>query len=101
MDVEVTAAPINFRNKLSSMVIFRDITERKRAEEALAGSEVKFRWLYENAPTAYHILTPGGVITDVNHRWCELLGYNKEDVIGKTLFDFVVEEQRQAAQSLV
>jgi PAS domain S-box-containing protein len=77
----------------------QDITERKRAEQALAESEIKFRWLYEYAPSAYHLLTPDGTITDVNRRWCELLGYRREEVLGKAIFDFVVEEEREAAKA--
>jgi len=77
----------------------QDITERKRAEQALAESEIKFRWLYEYAPSAYHLLTPDGTLTDVNRRWCELLGYRREEVLGRAIFDFVVEEDREAAKA--
>lgn len=77
----------------------QDITERKQAEQSLAESEIKFRWLYEYAPVAYHLLTPDGLITDVNRRWCELLGYPREEVLGKAIFDFIVEEERAAAQA--
>ncbi len=76
-----------------------DITERKRVEQALAEFEKRFRWLYEYAPSAYHIITPDGVITDVNHKWCELLGYRKEAAVGKSLFDFMVEQERESAKT--
>ena len=75
------------------------VTERKRAEQTLAESEIKFKWLYEYAPSAYHLLTPNGTLTDVNHRWCELLGYRREDVLGRAIFDFVVEEERELAKA--
>ena len=80
------------KQECHAMVV--DITERKRMELALAESEIKFKWLYEYAPSAYHHLTPDGTLTDVNHRWCELLGYRREDVLGRAIFDFVVEEER-------
>ncbi|MCX6036990.1 MAG: PAS domain S-box protein, partial [Chloroflexi bacterium] len=71
------------------LVMIEDITERKRVEQALAESEIKFRWLYEYAPSAYHLLTPDGTLMDVNRRWCDLLGYRREEVLGKAIFDFV------------
>ena len=81
------------------LALSRDITERKRAEQAMAESEIKFKWLYEYAPSAYHLLTPDGTLTDVNHRWCELLGHRREDVLGRAIFDFVVEEERELAKA--
>ena len=76
-----------------------DITQRKQAEQVLAESENKFRWLYEYAPIAYHILTPDGIIMDVNRRWCQVLDYSREEVLGKEIFDFIVEEERKAARA--
>jgi PAS domain S-box-containing protein len=73
--------------------------ESRQAQKALADSEIKFRWLYEFAPMAYHLLTPDGTITDVNLKWCDLLGYNKEEAIGRLIFDFVVEEERDEAKT--
>jgi PAS domain S-box-containing protein len=99
VDVEANAGIITYQGKPAEFVIVRDLTERKQAEQALADSEIKFRWLYEYAPSAYHLLTPSGVITDVNRRWCELLGYRREEALGKAIFDFVVEGEREATKA--
>lgn len=77
--------------------IYHDITERKRSEFALQEASRRFHWLYEYAPVAYHILNPDATILDVNIRWMELLGYGKEEVIGKSIFDFVLPEEREQA----
>ena len=53
LDVDVTAAPIKYRDKLSSMVIFRDITERKRAEEELARQAEELRRRNEELARLY------------------------------------------------
>ena len=90
--------PFDSAGERHLLVFASDITEGKQAEQALVESENKFRWLYEYAPVAYHILTPEGILTDVNHRWCELLGYPREEVLGKAIFDFVVEQEREAAK---
>ena len=79
--------------------ISEDITERKQAEQVLAESEIKFKWLFEYAPIAYHILTPDGIITDVNRRWCQVLDYSRKEVLGKEIFDFIVEEERKEARA--
>jgi PAS domain S-box-containing protein len=42
-------------------------------------------------------LTPDGIIVNVNRQWCEILGYSKEMVLGKSIFEFVVAGEREAA----
>ncbi len=81
-----------------SVASLLDLTKQKLSEQALVESEQKFKWLYINAPIAYHILSADGIITDVNRRWCEVLKYSKEEVIGKPIFNFIIEEERRAAK---
>lgn len=76
-----------------------DITHQVQAEAVLRESQAKFRQLYEYAPTPYHTLTPDGVITSVNRNWCQSLGFDREDVIGKSIFDFIAEDERGPARA--
>jgi len=55
---------------------FRDITERKRAEQALRESEERFRSLYENATIGLYRTTPDGRIYLANRALVEMLGYS-------------------------
>jgi PAS domain S-box-containing protein len=76
-----------------SMVI--DITERKRAEEALKESEVRFQSAFDHAPIGIALVAPDGRFVQVNHSFCEILGYTKEellasDVLGITHKDDIV-----------
>ncbi len=84
------------RHLLASII---DITSWKTAEKAIRDSESNFKWLYEKAPIPYHILSPGGRIQDVNQRWCDVLGYSKEEALGKEIFDFIAKDEREAAKN--
>ena len=61
-------------------VVFRDITDRKRAEEALSASEEMFRNLAESLPHLIWIMRPDGFATYFNQRFKEYHGY---DVAGE------------------
>ena len=59
-----------------------DITEKKRFEEALAESEEKFKYIFQNSPVAKSLTSIMGEI-DVNDAFCRMLGYTKEELIGE------------------
>jgi PAS domain S-box-containing protein len=101
LDVDISLSVLKDRegNVVGSIGIIKDITERKRMENALEESEEKFKQLYEKAPIPYHTLLPSGKITDVNEKWCQILRYKKEDVIGRSIFDFIAEDERDTAKS--
>ncbi len=68
--------------------IMLDITERKRAEEALRDSEARFRSLFEEVPIAYQSLDIEGRFIDVNKGLCTLLGYSPDELLGMPFEDF-------------
>ncbi len=64
-----------------------EITERKRAEEALQASEVRYRRLFESAKDGILILdADSGHIVDVNPFLIKMLGYTREEFLGKELW---------------
>jgi PAS domain S-box-containing protein len=77
----------------SVMGIARDITEHKRAEEALRESEERFRELYDHAPVGYHEYDSKGRITRINRTDLEMLGYTAEEMIGQPVWEFNVGEE--------
>lgn len=63
----------------------QDITERKNAEEALKESEDRFRRFFENQPEYCYMISPESSIIDVNRAALKVLGYTKEELLGKPL----------------
>ena len=70
--------------------VLRNTTERQRAQRALRESEARFRVLYEEAPVPYQSLDENGCITEINPRWLEILGYERDEVIGHSFADFLI-----------
>jgi PAS domain S-box-containing protein len=82
-------------------IYMMDITELRRAEEALRLSEERFRSLYEDAPVAYHEIDRKGVLQRVNRAEAALLGYEAARMLGQPAWAFVVPEDREAARDAI
>jgi PAS domain S-box-containing protein len=78
-----------------------DITDRKRAEQALLESEEKYRATFENTGTAVIVVEEDTTITLANTEFQRLFGYSREELEGKKSWtEFVVKEdlERMLAQ---
>jgi len=98
---------INHRNHLTELVeektsdltsainlLNSEIASRRHAEDSLRISEKKYRDLYNNAPDMYHTLNKDKVIIDCNETESEMLGYRKEEIIGRRITDFLTEDSK-------
>ena len=91
---ELTITPIfNLQKEITHFIGFKeDITQKEHLKNALMQSEQRFRELFEQAPLPYQSLDMQGNILDVNNKWTELTGYSAQEVKGKFIGDFLVEE---------
>ncbi|MCK5050986.1 MAG: PAS domain S-box protein, partial [Candidatus Cloacimonetes bacterium] len=85
-NVEVHGYPIldNYNNVIQMIEYCLDITERKKAENELRNSEERLHILFESAPDAYYLSDLKGTFIDGNKAAEDLMGYKKEELIGKS-----------------
>jgi len=81
--VEANVSLIEFEGKPASLSMNRDISERRRTEEELQGSEERWRSLVELAPDGIMTVNLKGEITWVNEGFLRLTGLAREEIIGK------------------
>ncbi len=98
--VELTGRTLDFGGQAASLVTAFDVTERRRAEEAMRESERRMRDILETVQLVAVLLDGEGVITYCNPFFLELVGYEEEDVIGREWFAaFVPEEDRESGRA--
>lgn len=88
----VTASPgFDESGKFSyGLFLISDISELKKADEAVHQSELHYRTLIETMPNGVITVSPEGIIQTANIRAAKMLGYGDiEEAIGKNLFDYI------------
>jgi diguanylate cyclase (GGDEF)-like protein/PAS domain S-box-containing protein len=81
IDVEIFCDDINFRGVDSMLVAAQDITERKRAEEAVRHAEEKYRGIFEDAVIGIFQATADGRLISVNRALAQMHGYDSPEEI--------------------
>jgi len=99
--IDDSAAPIrNAQGIVAGVVlVFRDVTERRRQERAVRASELRYRRLFETARDGILLLdAETGKIIDVNPFVAEMLHYEKQDLLDKELWELGLFPDREANQ---
>ncbi len=84
-NIELAAANKNLRE---------EIVERKRADEALRKSEMKYRDIYSNIQDVYFETSPDGIILEISPSIENFSPYNHEELIGKSLYDIFADPEK-------
>lgn len=92
LTLEVTAAIVDYKGRRAFLSINRDISERKKAEEAIRASEKKYRLLMEQASDGVVVMDRAGNYIEVNHMACEALGYSRDELLAMNASQVVAPE---------
>jgi PAS domain S-box-containing protein len=90
-DVEITLNRLEIGGSMFLQAIVRDITERKRTDDLLRQSEVRYRMLYEGTPVMMHSIDAEGKLVSVSDQWLKQLGYTRDEVLGRRSTEFLDE----------
>ncbi|MCQ6276964.1 PAS domain S-box protein [Bacillus sp. V3B] len=99
IDVEVTGVGVIYKGKPSAQLILRDITARKRAEEALRQNEEKYRLIAENMTDLVAIMDINGMVNYASPSHEFVLGYAPEVYEGNHGFDLIHPDDLPNVQS--
>ena len=93
VDVEVRAIPFTYQGAPAVQTVIRDITQRKKLDEALRLSEEKYRTLVDDVSDGFFVVDTAGVFTLANPALARILGMeNPQELVGRKFFDFVAPE---------
>src|SRR5690606_2364092 len=94
---------VRFYNKEAPhlLLLIKDITERKQAEESLKKSEFQFRKIVETAQEGIWLADESFATIFVNKRMCEMLGYSAEEMQGKSIFDYMDAQTKKTAAASI
>ena len=97
VEVEFSAGLTSYAGNPAVLVLVRDISGRKQAEEALQASEEQFRQLVEQSPMSIQLMTPAGRVTKVNKAFMTLWGIS-EDSLPEVLAKYNMLEDEEAKE---
>ncbi len=99
--VEISASFAEFENEECVCLSVRDISERKRAQEVLAGSEKKYRGLFDSSLDAIALCDMDGRWIDANPACLKLLDYPRKELSGRTYQELTPEKWRPQEQQII
>jgi len=95
VDVEVSTTPIVYEGKAATQIILRDITERRRAEAALAASESELRALFASMQDVVMVINQQGKYLKIAPTHPDLLVKPASELIGRNLRDVFPAEEAE------
>lgn len=101
MDVRVSPRIFYVRGEKYRLAEFIDISVQKKITDELKQSEEKFHSVFEQAAVGIARVSPTGAFLEVNEKLCEILGYSKSELMGKTFQELTHPDDLATSLELV
>ncbi len=100
--VEITAQPFHYGGQPARLILANDVTDRLRAQEALANSEARFRAMFEQASVGIAIreLSENPRFVRVNRKLCEILGYPESELLELSTLSITASEDLETTRQI-
>ena len=99
--IEILTRPINYGGRQALLGVFRDLTNRRVAEEAIRGAEAKYRNLVENSLAGVYIIQNRRFVY-ANPRLADIMGYTQDEMLAlPSMVELVVDEDKTIVEEKV
>jgi two-component system cell cycle sensor histidine kinase/response regulator CckA len=105
IQVEITSHPISLDGRAAELILSHDVTEQRKNQESLRQSEERFATAFRSSPLAITISTEKeGQYVDANDAFVNMMGYRREEIVGKTAHQLRIwvdpEDRQQMVQQV-
>ena len=101
ISVEVIGTSVRYEGKVAVLLLMRDTTKRKRAEQALRESEMRYRGLIETQNNLIVRVDIAGKFTFVNEAFCRFVGRSRGELIDEYLDAYIYYDDIDGSNKLV
>lgn len=103
IDIEINSQLMTNENNEPSGLLFivRDITERKKSEYKLKRTLLRYNSLFKTTLDGIWLLNLEGEVVEVNDSYCKIIGYEKEEILGKHIWDFDIVQTKDDVKDAI
>jgi len=95
IDVAISIVPVISEGEISAVYgIYRDITDRKKAEEDTEKQKIYFENLFRSSPFAIAIINMNGEVVRINSRFENMFGYTETESVGRKIDTLIVPDEK-------